>query len=121
VKTLVQDFLSEYKHGQWLLVFDNADDMDMWYGSLGSGDKNKRRLVDYLPHNTQGCVLFTTRDKKLATKLAKPNIINLKEMNEETALQLLKKSLATLELVKNNLQDTKSLLKELTYLLLTII
>jgi Cdc6-like AAA superfamily ATPase len=30
VKKLVQRYLSQESAGQWLLIFDNADDMDMW-------------------------------------------------------------------------------------------
>jgi Cdc6-like AAA superfamily ATPase len=30
IKKLVQEYLSKESSGQWLLVFDNADDIDMW-------------------------------------------------------------------------------------------
>ena len=36
VKRLVQDYLSKESAGQWLLVFDNADDINMWVAEAGS-------------------------------------------------------------------------------------
>jgi GTPase SAR1 family protein len=30
VKALVQEYLTKESTGQWILVFDNADDIDMW-------------------------------------------------------------------------------------------
>src|SRR4029077_4876463 len=38
VKKLVQHYLSQESAGQWLLIFDNADDMDMWINK--GGNKN---------------------------------------------------------------------------------
>jgi hypothetical protein len=68
-----------------------------------------------------GNIIFTTRDRKAAVKLAFQNVIELSEMNEEneeTAKGLLKKCL-----INPNLADsdgTKDLLVQLTYLLLAI-
>ena len=73
VKRLVQGYLSKESTGRWLLVFDNADDIDMWIAEPGSGQKlgqGSRPLIDYLPKSKQGAILFTTRNRKLAVKLA---------------------------------------------------
>jgi Cdc6-like AAA superfamily ATPase len=74
VKRLVQGHLSKESTGRWLLVFDNADDIDMWIGQAGSVP-GSGRLIDYLPKNKQGSILFTSRDKKTAVKLAHHNIL----------------------------------------------
>ncbi|OQE24999.1 hypothetical protein PENFLA_c009G00094 [Penicillium flavigenum] len=52
--------------GQWLLVYDNADDEAMWFGET-------TRLKDYVPYNKAGSVLFTTRFEQIALKLAMPD------------------------------------------------
>jgi hypothetical protein len=80
-------------------------------------------LIDYLPRGPRGqhgCIVFTTRDRKTAVKLAHNNIVDVPEMDEGVATQLLQKCLIDLNLV-HNIPDTKALLQELTYLPLAII
>ncbi|KAG4431135.1 hypothetical protein IFR05_013384 [Cadophora sp. M221] len=119
VKRLVKDHLSKESAGQWLLVFDNADDINMWTGQVGS-KLGSDRLINYLPSSKHGCILFTSRDRKTAVKLAQQNIIQLTEMGEDVALQLLQKCLIDPGLV-NDKSNTKTLLQELTYLPLAIV
>ncbi|KAH9205088.1 P-loop containing nucleoside triphosphate hydrolase protein [Leptodontidium sp. 2 PMI_412] len=119
VKRLVKDHLSKDSAGQWLLVFDNADDINMWTGQVGSKPGSKR-LIDYLPKSKHGCILFTSRDRKTAVKLAQQNVIQLTEMGEDIATQFLQKCLIDPGLV-NDKSDTKTLLQELTYLPLAIV
>ena len=119
VKRLVQAHLSKESAGQWLLVFDNADDIDMWTAKPGT-EQTSDHLIDYLPRNRQGCIIFTTRDRKTAIKLAQQNIIEVPEMDEDMATELLQKCLVNQDLV-NNKQDTKALLAQLTYLPLAIV
>jgi hypothetical protein len=78
--------------GQWLLIFDNADDIDMWINKDGNEDSSPA-LKDYLPRSNQGCILFITRSRKIAVKLAQANVIEVSEMNEKMAELLLRKSL----------------------------
>jgi hypothetical protein len=92
VKRLVKDYLSRDSAGQWLLVFDNADDINMWAGQVGS-KPGSDRLIDYLPKSKHGCILFTSRDRKTAVKLAQRNVVQLTEMGEDIAMQLLQKCL----------------------------
>jgi len=118
VKKLVQAHLSQADTRPWLCVFDNADDLSMWIRSSGS-EPGSGSLKEYLPKSKQGCIVFTTRDKKIAVKLASPNIVEVPEMDEDGAVELLQKSL-----VKPDLQDdqyAKALVRELTYLPLAIV
>jgi hypothetical protein len=115
VRRLVQEYLSKESSGQWLLVFDNADDMDMWTDKSESG-----RLTEYLPRSKQGCIVFTTRNRKMAVKLAHQNIIEVPEMNKKTSTQLLQKYLVDQDLLSNE-QGTNALLTQLTYLPLAIV
>ena len=99
VTRLVQELLSSDDAGQWLLVFDNADDLEMWIAVPESGQVagkiagqrtvqstgQPRRLIDYIPRSKHGSVVFTTRDRKTAGKLAPQNVIELPEMSEAVA------------------------------------
>jgi hypothetical protein len=49
--------------------------------------------MEYLLRSRQGCIVFTTRDRKTAVKLAQQNVIEVVEMNETIATQLLQKYL----------------------------
>ena len=108
VKGLVKAHLSKESAGQWLLVFDNADDFNMWTGQAGP-KPGSDRLIDYLPRSKHGCILFTSRDRKTAVKLAQRNIVQLTEMGEEMAMQLLQKCLIDPGLLNDTL-ETKTLL-----------
>ncbi|KAF2189111.1 HET-domain-containing protein [Zopfia rhizophila CBS 207.26] len=118
VKRLVQNYLSNESAGQWLVVFDNADDMDMWMGE--PSERQSIRLLDYLPKSRQGSILFTTRDRKVATKLASQNVVEVQEMNSEMALKLLQKCLIGDDVAACQ-TDTETLLAQLTYLPLAIV
>ena len=121
VKRLVQGYLSKENVGQWLLVFDNADNINMWINTPGL-ERESGRLIEYLPKSKEGSILFTTRDRKIAYKLVqrKQNIIEVPEMNKDVATQLLQKYLPDQDFVKHE-QDAKALLEGLTYLPLAII
>jgi tetratricopeptide (TPR) repeat protein len=118
VKKLVQRHLSQETAGRWLLIFDNVDNMDMLVQNTGSRDTSLV-LKDYLPTNSQGCFIFTTRNRKIAVKLAHGNVIEISEMDEEMATQLLTNSLINRDLPKN-CPDTTLLLKQLSFLPLAI-
>jgi tetratricopeptide (TPR) repeat protein len=117
VKKLVQSHLSDESVAQWLLVFDNADDIGLWTDTSRQGSK---RLIDYLPQNKRGSIIFTTRDKKTAVKLAPRGIVEVPEMDETVGKQLLQKCLIDQDLI-NNQADVTALLVQLTYLPLAII
>ncbi|PIG88429.1 kinesin [Aspergillus arachidicola] len=85
-KNSVKAFLSQ-STGRWLLIFDNADDIDMWIQSC-AGNPNPV-LVDFLPQSDQGRILFTTRNRKLAVKLASSDVIDISEPDIETTTKIL--------------------------------
>ena len=124
VKKLVQDRLSQESAGRWLLIFDNADDIEMWIKKDGHANGSPA-LKQYLPRSSQGRIIFTTRSRKVAIKLAQENVIAVSEMEEEIARLLLSKSLITQDLSSSDQdtleQDTLELLQQLTFLPLAII
>ena len=119
VKKLVQDHLNQESAGRWLLIFDNADDIDMWIKKDGDGN-GPPALKGYLPRSSQGRIIFTTRSRKVAVKLAQQNVIEVSEMDEKIAGLLLRKSLINQDLLTSH-QDTLELLQQLTFLPLAII
>ena len=119
MKKLVQNQLSQESAGRWLLIFDNADDVDMWISKTGDGD-GSLALKEYLPRSSQGRIIFTTRSRKVAVKLVQENMIEISEMDERTASLLLSQSLFMQDLSTSH-QDRLELLQQLTFLPLAIV
>ena len=90
---LVSTWLSDETHGPWLLVLDNADDMETFFNDLPKpvSRLNERNvpLAYRLPHSATGSILITTRDRRVGERLTnrqKPVIIL--KMNQSEAEQL---------------------------------
>jgi hypothetical protein len=115
VKDRVKSYLNQESAGEWLVIFDNADDMDMWI--LGT---TAPALKDFLPQNEQGRILFTTRNRKLAVKLASSSVISIPEPDRDTAMMILEKSLIGNCSLNDN-GPAILLLERLTFLPLAII
>ncbi|KAN0078920.1 hypothetical protein V8E54_005433 [Elaphomyces granulatus] len=115
MKMRVKAHLSSEKAGPWLLIVDNVDDRSNRLTSDGSSPA----LNTYLPQSKYGFVLFTSRDQQLATKLVGPDIINICQMDDKMARELLRASLIDKNLV-NDHQITTQLLHQLSCLPLAI-
>ncbi len=120
IKKLVQDFLNEDTAGQWILVFDNADDIQMWTDKTVSETQQLNRLIDYIPRSKTGRVIFTTRDRKVGVKLAQESVMEVPKMTEDTAIRMLRNSLIDKSLVDTSPADAKAILTWLTHLPLAI-
>ncbi|PIG85755.1 kinesin light chain 1 and [Aspergillus arachidicola] len=115
VKEKVKAYLSQESAGKWLLLFDNADDMEMW----SQDNTNNPVLGDFLPRSEQGHILFTTRSRKVAVKLVSSHVITISEPDTETALEILQHSLVEKTLLNDH--DTAiTLLEQLAFLPLAI-
>ena len=94
VKVLVQTALSETRVGKWLMIIDNADDTEILYGAdVEYQSSSTPRLEDYLPFSFKGSILLTTRKFGIASKHAGTEVIDVQEMTDSEAQQLLEKSL----------------------------
>jgi tetratricopeptide (TPR) repeat protein len=118
-KKLVKDYLCDSSAGQWLLIFDNADDIDMWFAKP-EGNTEPCWLSDYVPWSRTGSVLFTMCFQKVASKFAMQNVIRVLELDEAGALELLSERLVDKSLLQERNQAAL-LLKQLTYLPLAIV
>ncbi|KAG2024722.1 hypothetical protein GB937_003420 [Aspergillus fischeri] len=107
VKQQVKAYLSQKSTARWLLIFDNADDMEMW------------TMADFLPESERGHILFTTRTRQIAVRLASTHVIIISEPGTETAAEILRKSLIKRDLL-NDAEAAIALLKELACLPLAI-
>jgi hypothetical protein len=91
----VFDWLSDDDNGSWLLVLDNADDQEMFFGSGGrlSQDVLQQqlgRLAQYLPRSTHGSILITTRDRRVGERFAEQDHpINVQPLKAEDAKSML--------------------------------
>ncbi|OJD25604.1 hypothetical protein ACJ73_03029 [Blastomyces percursus] len=114
-KEQVKNNLSQASAGKWLLIFDNADDREMW-----TPDSNATTaLKNFLPQSDQGHILFTTRNHQLAVDLAGLNVISIPELNEETGMKFLEKTLIQKGLL-NDSGAAIALLTQLAFLPLAI-
>jgi hypothetical protein len=96
-KEQIKIYLSSKRAGKWLLIFDNADDSEMWLATSHTAPA----LEDFLPQSEQGCILFTTRNRKLAMKLAPFNTIPIPDVDKEIALKILQRTLPHEDLLKD--------------------
>ena len=118
---LVSEWLSNDVHGPWLLVLDNADDMEIFFSSeLSSssvGSEQAVPLFTYLPRCPNGSILVTTRDKRVGERLADGEKATMVlPMAEREAERLLWSKAAQ----EGSLDKTNELLEVLGYLPLAI-
>ncbi|KAK1992666.1 hypothetical protein LX36DRAFT_674402 [Colletotrichum falcatum] len=106
VKSLVKAALERENIGNWLLIVDNADDMELMY--------TRPKRTSYLPSSRNGSILLTTRNYQAAAKFSRGLTMHLQEMGGEEAAQLLCNGLD--ESQTKDKQSTTQLLEHLTYL-----
>ncbi|KND93534.1 hypothetical protein TOPH_01531, partial [Tolypocladium ophioglossoides CBS 100239] len=114
-KELLKTYLSSATSGNWLLIVDNADDMNVIYGPT----EQSGGIDDFLPQSDNGRILFTTRSQEVAVTTAGSDVIELLEMSQKEGKAFLAKSLIR----KDQLQQDDvvvELLERLTYLPLAI-
>lgn len=116
---LVRDYLSQSTSKPWLLIVDNADDLEMFHAGAGNHIKFSR-LTDILPKNNGSSIILTTRSRKAAVRFAKDNIIRLPELDDSIAVELFNRSVINKAILDDS-QVVMQLLKELTFLPLAIV
>ncbi|KAI2827285.1 hypothetical protein CBS133816_6557 [Aspergillus niger] len=114
VKERLQAYFSQTDE-KWILVFDNADEMDMWF----RGNPPAPPLKNIIPRSENGHVLFTSRNRQLALKLAAANIVSIPDVDQKTGKEILKKLLVQKDLLRDD-QMANALLEKLAFLPLAI-
>ncbi|KGO41142.1 Tetratricopeptide-like helical [Penicillium expansum] len=115
MKEQIKAHLSQDIAGKWLLIFDNADNMEMWT----KGSATAPPLKDDLPRSENGHILFTSRNRKLAVKVASPNVLSIPDIDQITATKILESSLIQEGLLHDK-YTTNALLEQLGFLPLAI-
>lgn len=107
IPRLVRNWLCDETNGQWTIILDNADDIEVFYpkqghAKIGQVSNSIISLTDYLPQSCNGSILITSRSKDTAARLAGGyhNIKEIDRLNEGQALQLLQKSCKTRQVVE---------------------
>ncbi|PVH67751.1 hypothetical protein DL98DRAFT_442843, partial [Cadophora sp. DSE1049] len=97
--------------GKWLMIIDNADD-------LGSEDSTTSLVVrKQIPRHNSAGILFTTRSRGVATRLAKNHLIKVDEMNEPESFALFSRNLQQdRRIILQDEATTKQLLEILCHL-----
>ena len=114
VKKLVQQRLCSKTAGKWLLIVDNADDLDLLRGS-----EQTEGLLTFLPESDDGLTIFTTRHGAVAQYLTSNDVIEIRKMTGHQAMDLIEKSLVR-KTSPYNEEIVMNLLTELDYLPLAI-
>ncbi|KAM0252581.1 hypothetical protein ACHAQJ_007618, partial [Trichoderma viride] len=115
---LVKDWLEEKDHGEWFMVIDNADDMQLLFGQpAGTATikaKDEKNLARYLPECAHGTILITTRNKQVGVRMTKgQQPIEVLRMNEEESAQLLRAKLKDISTTITELSTLSSKLEHL--------
>ena len=100
-------------HGKWLLIFDNADDVDLFFGPPSAMGQQKQ-MHEYLPRCEDGTTIITTRDKRVAYRLSdREDPIVVEPMSINDASALLKSRTAQKSLLPEEAADHIKLLEVL--------
>ncbi|PVH90556.1 hypothetical protein DM02DRAFT_711452 [Periconia macrospinosa] len=105
VLRLVRSWLCDESNGRWVMVVDNADDLDVFFHPLssqravaaGNPGQAAEPLSDFLPQSPNGSILVTSRSQDVAYRLtgSYTSIIEVKPMDDDDALALLEKKLGS--------------------------
>ncbi|KAK3376527.1 hypothetical protein B0T24DRAFT_648420 [Lasiosphaeria ovina] len=97
IPQLVYSWLSNERNGKWMMIFDSADDGDVFYDATSDNGQNGQPFATYLPQSRNGSIIITTRNKDLASRLTghRQNMIEVKPMAQTDALTLLEKKLGS--------------------------
>ncbi|KAL7916973.1 P-loop containing nucleoside triphosphate hydrolase protein [Trichoderma austrokoningii] len=122
---LVKGWLEEKDHGEWLMVIDNADDIQLFFGqpegtaTSPSEAQEEKNLARYLPECAHGTILITTRNKQVGVRMTKgqQQPIEVLRMNEEESAQLLR---AKLKGISTTITELSALSSQLEHLPLAL-
>jgi pentatricopeptide repeat protein len=119
---LLCDWLSNENNGAWLMILDNADDIQMFgFGPRPSlPDTNRSKpLHNYLPRSAKGSIVITTRDKRVSERLAdREKSLEVLPLPAQESRQLLQQNLHSPH--EWETEDASELLHTLEFLPLAI-
>ena len=99
VLRLVRNWLQDEANGTWLLILDNADDVNVFYHKQAHASDRSgsplTSLAEYVPQCRNGSILITSRNKDAAARLAGgyTRVKGVPALGEDQALHLLRNKL----------------------------
>ena len=93
---IVSDWLSDAEHGPWLMVLDSADDLELFFQrpTKPARQGNPPQISQFIPRGSAGSIIITTRDKRVAERLAdRQKPIAVPPMSKSEAEELLRSKL----------------------------
>ena len=106
VKELVRQYLSAKRAGKWLLIVDNADDVEIVFGAGRS-----KGIANYLPKKEDSLIVFMTCHQEVAVSLIGSNVVKLEKIDSKKAVNFLEKLLIRKHLFYDDAITTKLLIK----------
>lgn len=97
VLALVRDWLQRTEAPPWLIILDNADEMETFFPSKSQSEENRREpLASYLPKTGNGKIIITSRNRSVAEKLTGSHkaIQEVPTMDGSEALKILENKLS---------------------------
>ncbi|RKK12797.1 hypothetical protein BFJ66_g2646 [Fusarium oxysporum f. sp. cepae] len=111
----VRDWLESKQSGQWLMVIDNADDMQLFFPHNDSSKlkaNTESGMSQFIPQCPHGNVLITTRNMQVGSRLTKGKFpIEVGKMDEHEATQLLRQGLQQADETEKDLLELSSRLE----------
>lgn len=111
----VSQCLQDSRSGDWIMVVDNVDDNSIMDG--------EQPLLNFIPANPKGSIIFTTRSRRVAASLvAAHNIILINGPNSDEARDIFcqKAGLTYSKLCETDQASVAELMRSLNYLPLAI-
>ncbi|MCJ1246486.1 hypothetical protein MMC30_003694 [Trapelia coarctata] len=119
---LLSEWLSEASNGAWLMILDNADNLEIFFPSKlasASEEDTSAPLIRYIPRASHGSIVITTRDKRMGERLADREApVTLDPMDATEAKELLRSQIHSAD--SSNEDDLQGLLEALEFLPLAI-
>jgi hypothetical protein len=97
VLALVRDWLQLADATPWLIILDNADEMETFFPVRSQNGENQHEpLASYLPKTGNGKIVITSRNRRVAEKLTGSHkaIQEVPTMDSHEALKILQKKLS---------------------------
>ncbi|CAI6234983.1 unnamed protein product [Periconia digitata] len=128
---LAYTWLSNETNGRWLMIIDNADDIDVFTsktaGSRGTQDDFASQatptLLDCIPQSSNGSVLITSRSRDVAFRLtgSYSDVVRVHPMDQAHAVTLLQNQLkGSFDQTNEEEQAAKDLVETLDHMPLAI-
>ncbi|MCJ1350988.1 MAG: hypothetical protein MMC33_000970 [Icmadophila ericetorum] len=119
---LVKKWLLDERHGQWLIVIDNADNTEEFFQTgkvechgpeLPTAEQMSHKLSFHVPNCAHGSVLVTTRTKEAAVKFASQGLIAIDTMSQKESVDLLSKAMEVGDYDQSHTDELASILGNL--------